>query len=62
MSILFEVTEVDFELDVEDSSFLDETWIIPVRQLLLPPPLSPLLSLYNRYMFLYDCHQSKLST
>ena len=31
MSILFEVTAVDFFLNQHHSSFLDETWIIPVR-------------------------------
>lgn len=30
MGLLFEVTELDFELEVDNSSFLDETWIIPV--------------------------------
>ena len=30
MGLLFEVTELDFELDVDSSSFLDETWVIPV--------------------------------
>ena len=34
MSLLFEVTELDFKLNVENSSFLDETWTIPVSELL----------------------------
>ena len=33
MSLLFEVTELDFKLNVENSSFLDETWTIPVSEL-----------------------------
>ena len=32
MSLLFEVTELDFKLNVENSSFLDETWTIPVSE------------------------------
>ena len=30
MSVLFGVTELDFQLRVECSAFLDETWVIPV--------------------------------
>ena len=30
MALLFEATELDFELEVDNSSFLDETWVIPV--------------------------------
>ena len=33
MGILFEVTELDFQLQVECSAFLDETWVIPVSPL-----------------------------
>jgi hypothetical protein len=29
MELLFQATEVDFELDYQSSGFLDETWIIP---------------------------------
>ena len=38
MQLLFQLTEVEFELSVEQSSFLDETWVIPVfKQIQLPP-------------------------
>jgi len=33
MSLLFEATALDFELSIENSSFLDSTWTIPVRGL-----------------------------
>lgn len=42
MKLLFEVTEVDFELSVELSSFLDETWVIPVVKTIHLPPLKSL--------------------
>ena len=42
MRLLFEVTEVDFELSVEQSSFLDETWVIPVMKTVHIPPLKSL--------------------
>lgn len=42
MRLLFEVTEVDFELSVEQSSFLDETWVIPVQKTIHLPPLKSL--------------------
>lgn len=42
MGLLFEVTELDFELEVDNSSFLDETWIIPV---FLPRKLPPIKTL-----------------
>ena len=32
MSLLFEVTDLDFQLGIENSSFLDKTWTIPVRR------------------------------
>ncbi len=42
MRLLFEVTEVDFELSVDQSSFLDETWIIPVFKTVQLPPIRTL--------------------
>lgn len=42
MRLLFEVTEVDFELSVEQSSFLDETWVIPLLKTIRLPPLKSL--------------------
>lgn len=42
MKLLFEVTEVDFELLVDHSSFLDETWVIPVYKTIHLPPLKSL--------------------
>lgn len=30
MALLFELTELDFQLEVEKCSFLNETWTIPV--------------------------------
>ena len=38
MSLLFEVTELDFKLSVENSGFLDETWTIPVSESGVPHP------------------------
>ena len=38
MCLLFEVTEIDFQLLVDHSSFLDESWVVPVfRGVQLPP-------------------------
>ena len=38
MELLFEVTALDFQLLVDHSSFLDESWVIPVfREVHLPP-------------------------
>ena len=33
MKLLFELTELDFQLNLDHSSFLDETWTIPVSSL-----------------------------
>lgn len=32
MEVLFEVTDIDFQLAVSNSSFLNETWVIPHMQ------------------------------
>lgn len=42
MKLLFELTELDFQLNLDHSSFLDETWTIPVYQLIHLPPIRTL--------------------
>ena len=42
MQILFRVTEVDFDLNLEHSSFLDESWVVPVYKKIPLPPLKQL--------------------
>jgi len=39
MSLLFEATALDFELSIENSSFLDSTWTIPVCLTVTLPPI-----------------------
>ena len=45
MAILFGATELEFQLQLESSAFLDETWVIPVSDSLTASatfsPLSP---------------------
>ncbi|XP_068269401.1 uncharacterized protein [Nyctibius grandis] len=38
LSLLLVVTEMDFSLDLQNCSFLDESWLLPVRALLSPEP------------------------
>ena len=42
MGVLFEVTDVDFQLSVTHSSFLDETWVVPTFQSLSLAPIKTL--------------------
>ena len=42
MAILFNVTEIDFQLSLDSSSYLDETWVIPVYKALSLPPIKTL--------------------
>lgn len=42
ISLLFEVTAVEFSLNHHHSSFLDETWIIPTFHRVVLPPLKTL--------------------
>ena len=42
MKLLFEVTELDFELSIDQSSFLDESWIVPIFKKIELPPLQTL--------------------
>ena len=39
MEVLFELTELDFQLSTDICSFLDETWTIPVYIYSSTPPL-----------------------
>ncbi len=50
MAVLFEVTNIDFQLTVTNSSFLDETWVLPV---VLPISIAPVktLNMLLRYSF-----------
>ena len=66
MSLLFEVTELDFKLNVENSSFLDETWTIPVSELVhVSSATVPQVSALFCHMLLHLCgtaHVTHLST
>ncbi len=42
MELLFEVTALDFQLMVDHSSFLDESWVIPVFKSISLPPIKTL--------------------
>ena len=42
MQILFQVTELNFDLDLEHPSFLDESWIVPVYKKIPLPPVKQL--------------------
>ena len=42
MQLLFQVTEVDFDFNLANSSFLDESWIIPVYMKVSLPPIKQL--------------------
>ncbi len=45
MAVLFEVTNVDFQLTLSNSSFLDETWVLPVVQSISIAPVKTLNTL-----------------
>ena len=42
MQLLFRVTEVDFDLELDHCSFLDESWVIPVYKNIPLPPVRQL--------------------
>ena len=42
MQLLFQVTELNFDLDLDHSSFLDESWIVPIYKKIPLPPLKQL--------------------
>lgn len=42
MEILFQTTELDFDLDHQKSSFLDETWVIPIYKTYRIAPIKTL--------------------
>ncbi|XP_064406493.1 uncharacterized protein LOC135351436 [Halichondria panicea] len=47
MAVLFEVTNVDFQLTLSNSSFLDETWVLPVVQSISIAPVKTLNTLLS---------------
>ena len=42
MQLLFSITEVNFDLNLEQCSFLDESWIIPIYEKISLPPVKEL--------------------
>ncbi|EOB06896.1 hypothetical protein Anapl_03658, partial [Anas platyrhynchos] len=44
LSLVLVLTEMDFSLDLQNCSFLDESWLLPVRARCSPLPPAPALA------------------